>query len=84
MDAGSLIVILIFGVPLAAVIGVIFLLALKIIKSGADREARSLAAEEAQMVQEIHQSLESMDRRIEALETILLEDSNEEEKGKRQ
>lgn len=58
--------------PLLAlgVIAITFLLTLKMVRGrgSADRE---LGAEETRLVQEIHQGLEKMEKRVESLETIL-------------
>ena len=45
----------------------------KIIKGKAARQDEALKAEEAKIIQELHQGLKRMEGRIEALETILLE-----------
>jgi len=56
----------------AGIIAVTFLLTLKMVR-GRGSTGRELGAEETRLVQEIHQGLDKMDKRVEALETILTE-----------
>ena len=49
------------------------LIAIKLIKGGIFRTDRKQQAEETKMIQEIYQGLSRMERRVEALETILLD-----------
>ena len=49
------------------------LIAIKLIKGGIFRTDRKQQAEETKMIQEIYQGLARMERRVEALETILLD-----------
>ena len=72
MDTGKLALLLIFGPALAAVVGGIFLKALKIWKGISPEQNQQLQAEEAKLMQEIYQGLSRMQERVEALETILL------------
>lgn len=72
MDKGSLVLLLIFGPALAAVVGGIFIKALKIWKGISPEQSQQLQAEEAKLMQEIYQGLSRMQERVEALETILL------------
>lgn len=60
--------------PLLAlgIIAVTFLLTLKMVR-GRGGVSSELGAEETRLVQEIHQGLDKMDKRVEALETILAE-----------
>jgi len=74
MEGAFIVSIIIGGVVLAlAVIGGTVLLAIRIIRGDASPEGRRRAAEEAGMVQEIYQGLSDMEKRVESLETILLE-----------
>lgn len=62
-----------FALLVLALLGGIGVAILKVIKGksgGRDQEAQ---AEEAKLMQELHQGLSRMEKRIEALETILLE-----------
>ena len=62
------------GIVLAlAVIGSTILMGIKIIKGGVSRKHQQHQAEEARTIQEIYQGLDRMEKRIETLETILLE-----------
>ena len=74
---GVSIVALVFGLPilaLALVCGT-FLFAIRLIKGrGAGGDPKQ-EAEEARMIQEIHQGLSRMEERVDALETILLDRS---------
>jgi len=69
----SVAVSLVFAIPLLVVVGVIVLLALKILKGGNGAKATERSAEEARIIQDVYHGLEKMEKRIEALETILLE-----------
>jgi len=60
-------------IPLAAVVGGIFLAALRILKGESGRKSNSNNAEEARMIQDIYHGLGKMEQRIEALETLLLD-----------
>ncbi len=77
MNVGALAILLIFGFPIVAVGGFFLIWALKIAKGGKDDQFK---AEETQLIQEIHQGLQRMEERIEALETILLEPEHEPDK----
>jgi len=72
---GVFIVAIVFGgiVLALAVIGSTILMGIKIIKGGVSRKEQMHQAEEARTIQEIYQGLDRMEKRIEALETILLE-----------
>lgn len=72
---GALIVAIVFGsiVLALAVVGSTLLMAIRIIKGGVSKKHRAQEAEEAGMIQEMFQQLSRMEKRIEALETILLD-----------
>ena len=57
-------------------LGTFVLLAIKMLKSGS-RKSRVDSEDEARMIQEMFQGLRKMERRIEALETILLDPDRE-------
>ena len=59
-------------IPIIAILGVVFLVALKILKGGPG-SATGYGADEAQLMQDVYRGLQEMERRIEALETILLD-----------
>ena len=72
---GAFIVAIVFGgiVLALAIVGSTILMAIKIIRGGLSREGRDRQTEEVRMIQQIYQGLSRMEERVEALETILLE-----------
>ncbi len=72
---GPLMLAIVFGgiVLALAIIGSTILMGVKILKGGASRTGQKSQAEEAKMIQEIYQGLSRMEKRVEALETIVLE-----------
>ncbi len=75
---GVLVVTVVFsGIILAlSVVGGTFLMALKILKEGVSGKSKGLKNEEVLMIQELHKGFQKMEKRIEVLETILLEREN--------
>ena len=73
MNTGSLALLLIFGPVFAAVVGGIFIKALKIWKGITPEQSRQFQAEETRLIQELHQGLVRLEERVEALETLLLD-----------
>jgi len=71
---GILIVAIIFGglVLCLAIVGGTILMGIKIKKGGLSPRDQRSRTEETRMIQEIYQGLERMEKRIEALETIIL------------
>ena len=71
----TLMLAIIFGgtVLALAIIGSTILMGLKIIKGGVSRKSRKLQSEETRMIQEIYQGLSRMEKRVESLETIILD-----------
>lgn len=71
----ALILAIVFGGVILAltIIGSTVLMATKILKGGVSRKDRKFQADEARVIQEIYQGLSRMERRVETLETILLE-----------
>ena len=72
---GAFIVTIVFGgiVLSLAVIGATILMAIRILKGGVTRKQQQYEADEAKMIQEIYKGLSRMEERVEALETILLD-----------
>jgi phage shock protein B len=70
MNAGILAIIMVFSIPLVAVIGGLALAALRISKGSA---SSAQLAEETRLIQDLHHGLQKMEERIEALEVIMLE-----------
>lgn len=66
-------VVCIFGLPIIAICGFIFLRALKILKGDPSRQSREAVMEETRLLHELHDGLQRMEQRIEALETIILD-----------
>ncbi len=77
---GAVIVAIVFGsiVLALAIVGSTILMAIRIIKGGVTKKQQAQEAEETRMIQEMFQHLSRMETRIEALETILLD----QQKGK--
>jgi phage shock protein B len=73
IDNGTLAIVLVFGIPIIAIIGGVFLSALKILKGESGRKAKTNDAEEARMIQDIYHGLTKMEQRVEALETLLMD-----------
>ena len=71
--------VLIFMAPLVAlaILGCIALAVLKILTDKVPVRDSRTAREEVRIIQEIHQSLSGMEKRIESLEAILLEKEKE-------
>ncbi len=70
-----LIVAIVFGgiVLALAIVGSTFLMAIKILKGGVSRKGQKYQTEEARMIQEIYQGFSRMEERVEALETIIID-----------
>jgi phage shock protein B len=81
LGVAELALLLVFGPVLLAVLGWILLEVLKILKGPARGKAGGLNGTETQTIQEIHRGLARMEERIEALETILLEQHKGRTKG---
>ncbi len=73
MNAGMLAVLLIFGTGFVAVTGGLALAALKILKGSPRRHSQQLDIDETKLIQELYQGLLRMEERIEALETLVLD-----------
>jgi len=74
MNTVFIVAIVFGGLVLAlAIVGSTILMAIKIIKGGFSRQGQDVDAEEARMIQEMYQGLSRMEKRVEALETILLD-----------
>jgi len=71
---GVLIVASIFGglILCLAILGGTILMGIKIKKGGLSRKDQRSQTEDTRMIQEIYQGLEGMEKRMEALETIIL------------
>ncbi len=70
-----IIVAIVFGsiVAILAIIPSTILIAIKLFRGGVSGQNRKNQAEEARMIQEIYHGLSKMEKRVESLETILLD-----------
>ncbi|GMW02067.1 MAG: hypothetical protein AMXMBFR84_32030 [Candidatus Hydrogenedentota bacterium] len=59
-------------IPLSAVWGVIFLIALRIVRGGTTAR-KNTDPEETRLIQDIYHGLMKMEERVESLETLLVE-----------
>jgi phage shock protein B len=77
---GALILAIIFGGVILSllIIGGTILMGIKIAKGGVSRKHQHSQAEEARMIQEVYHGLTRMEKRVEALETIILEGDRKE------
>jgi phage shock protein B len=67
METIGYVILVLLSVPLVLVVGVIVLVALKILKSDGSR------ADETRLIQDLHHGLLKMEQRVETLETLLLD-----------
>ncbi len=68
-----LVIMLVFAIPLVAIVGGILWAIVKLLKGGGSGRSKERDEEEARLMQEMCQGLEKMEKRVEALETILLD-----------
>jgi len=74
MNSVFIVAIVFGGIVLAmAIVGSTILVAVRILKGGFSRKGQEAQAEESRIIQEMYWGLSEMERRVEALETILLE-----------
>jgi hypothetical protein len=73
VNPGTVAVIMVFAIPLTAIIGGLIIRAMEVLKVGAGRANGHADREQTRMVQQMHEMLLKMEERIEALETILIE-----------
>ena len=78
----ALIVAIVFGsfVLIPAVIGGTILMSIKLLKGGTSRKDQ---AEDSKIFQEIYQGLSRLEKRVEALETILLDQNKKDPKDEK-
>lgn len=80
LDTGTLAVLLIFGTPFIAVAGVVLIKVLRVVTgTPSRRQQKRRLDDEAKQMQELYQGLVRMERRIEALETLLLDRERKED-----
>jgi len=80
MNVAILSILLIFGIPVVAILGWVFLEALKILRGNGGKETPAMRTDETRLIQEIHRGLQDMARRVEALETILFDQIGKDER----
>ncbi len=83
VDTGTVAIIMIFAIPLVAIIGGLAVEALKVVRQGDGKAGRKASAEETRMVQQMHEMVVKMEERIEALETILIQQERKREEVQR-
>ena len=80
MNSVFIVAIVFGGLVLAlAIIGSTILIGIRFVKGGFSRKGQAYQADETRMIQELYQGLSKMEERVDALETILLD---QERKGK--
>jgi len=80
MNSVFIVAIVFGGLVLAlAIIGSTILIGIRIVKGGFSRKGQAYQADETRMIQELYHGLSKMEERVDALETILLD---QERKGK--
>lgn len=72
-------VLLIFGTGLVAVLGWILLGALKILRGQPADRKNQWNGNETRIIQEIHHGLQRMEKRVETLETLMLDQATKED-----
>jgi phage shock protein B len=77
---GAVILATIFGgtILVLAIIGSTILMGIKILKGGVSRTGQKMQSDEARVIQEIYQGLSRMEKRVEALETLILDHERKE------
>ena len=73
MSVDILAVIMVFGIPMLAILGWILLSALRILMGESKSGGGRTSSEETRIMQEIHHGLSNLEKRVEALETLLLD-----------
>lgn len=74
MHIVSILGIIFSGIVMAlAIIGSVIIILIKFLKGGVSRRQQALETDETKIIQEIYIGLTKMEKRVEALETILLD-----------
>ncbi len=66
------VMLMVFAIPITAILGSLVLRALKILKGNPGAGEGQAPADEVRLLQEIYQGMERLETRVDALETILL------------
>ena len=79
---GLMFFVIVFGgvILILAILGSTVLMALKILKGGLTKKGQQTDADETRVVQEIYQGLSRMEKRVDALETIIIDQERKERK----
>lgn len=72
---GVSIPLLVIALPAIIILGLV-----KIVRGSSSKKSKELEVQETRLIQEIHQGLAQMEKRVEALETILLDSRREGDK----
>ncbi len=73
LSVAALTIVMVFLIPLAAILGFLLILLWKVLRGGPSRRSKDEVAEETRMIQAIYHQLAKMEDRIEALETLLVD-----------
>ena len=73
IGAGELMIVMIFAIPLVAIICGTLVAIIKIARRERGTESKRLDREQVRMIQEMFRGIEKLSDRVDALETILLE-----------
>lgn len=71
----AMILSIIFGgaIIILTIVGSTILMGIKVLKGGVGRKGQRIMDDEARMVQEIYANISKMEKRVEALETLILD-----------
>ena len=72
MNIGFFAILMVFAVPITAILASFVVQALKILKGTPGKGAGQAPDDEVRMLQEIYQGMERLEKRVDSLETILL------------
>ena len=75
-------VIMVFAIPLVAIVGGLGLEALKVLR-GNPKKGSQVSAEETELMQELFRIASRMEKRVEALETLIMDRARENAKEER-
>lgn len=73
MNVGALAIMMVFGIPIIFMLGIFSIVILNILMGRKKERAQELNGEETRLIQEIHNGLSKLEKRIETLETIILD-----------
>ncbi len=82
MSVDVVAVVMLFSIPLIAIVGGLGIQALKILK-GDSKKGNQVPAEETELMQDLFRIASRMEKRVEALETLIMDRAREAEKEER-